>query len=230
VTKRELTRLLQKLEQHYGPVVFTEPRDPYELIVYTNCGYPPSQQNCRKGFDALKSKVGLAPAALLAAKDRLLAKALRSGGIVPELRASRLKLIARLVTEEFGGDLRAILDGSKKARQALKRFPTIGDPGADKILLFCADVAVAAVPSNCLHVPLRLGLGLERPGYAASYRSVQEELSRALPREVAALRRAYLLFRYHGQQLCRRTLPLCTRCPVARACPYVQLRTQSAAS
>lgn len=170
MTQRELTRLLQKLEQHYGPVALGEPSDTYELIVYTNCGYPPSQQNCRKGFEALKSTVGLAPAALLAAKDRLLAKALRSGGIVPELRAARLKLIARLVTEEFGGDLRATRDASKEARKPLKRFPTIGDPGVDKILLFCGDVAVATVPSNCLQVPLRLGLGVERPSHAAPCR------------------------------------------------------------
>lgn len=66
---------------------------------------------------------------------------------VPELRASRLKLIARLVAEEFGGDLRRVLDGSKEVRKALKRFPTIGDPGVEKILLFCAGVPTAAVPS-----------------------------------------------------------------------------------
>ena len=147
MTKRELTQLLQKLEQHYGSVAFAEPDDPYELIVYTNCGYPPSQENCRKGFEALRSAVGVSTAALLGASERVLAKALRAGGIVPELRASRLKLIAQLVTEEFGGGLRASLDASKEARKTLKRFPTIGDPGVDKILLFCGGVPIAAVPS-----------------------------------------------------------------------------------
>lgn len=220
MTKRELTQLLQTLERHYGAVAFAEPDDPYELIVYSNCGYPPSQENCRKGFEALQSAVGVSTAALRGASERALAKALRAGGIVPELRASRLKLIARLVDEEFAGGLRASLDASKEARKALKRFPTIGDPGADKILLFCGGVPIAAVPSNCLHVPLRLGLGVERPSWASSYRSVQEELTRALPREVAAMKRAYLLLRRHGQELCRRTVPLCERCPVARRCPY----------
>jgi endonuclease-3 len=215
-----LTALLERLEQHYGSVLFAEPTDPYELIVYTNCGYPPSQDNCLRGFEALKSSVGLSTGALLAASDRLLARVLRAGGIVPELRASRLKLIARLVTEDFGGDLRSALSFSKEGRKALKRFPTIGDPGVDKILLFCADAPVAAVPSNCLHVPLRLGLGAERAHYAASYRSVQEELTRLLPREAGARKRAYLIFRHHGQQLCRRTAPLCDRCPVAPRCPY----------
>jgi endonuclease III len=227
VTKRELTWVLERLEQYHGSVSFAEPTDPYELIVYTNCGYPPSQDNCRKGFDALRASVGLEAAALLGANERTLAKALRAGGIVPELRASRLKVIARLVSEDFAGDLRRTLAASKEARQALKRFPTIGDPGVDKILLFCGGLAVAAVPSNCLHVPLRLGLGAERPSYAASYRSVQEELIRLLPRESAAMQRAYLLLRRHGRELCRRARPLCERCPVARLCPYAKSSARS---
>lgn len=185
-----------------------------------NCGYPASQENCRRGFEALKSSVGLSAGAVLTASNSVLAKALRAGGIVPELRASRLKVIAQIVTEDFGANLASVLDASKGARKALKRFPTIGDPGADKILLFCGDVPIAAVPSNCVQVPLRLGIGAERPSYAASYRSVQEELARVLPREPKAMKRAYLLFRHHGQEVCRRTRPLCNRCPVASMCPY----------
>lgn len=220
----ELAALLTKLEQHHGTVGFAEPTDPYELIVFTNCGYPPSQDNCRRGFEALRSSVGLSPDAVLAAPDRVLAKALKAGGIVPQLRASRLKLTARLVLGEFGGDLRGALGATKEARKALKRFPTIGDPGVDKILLFCADIPLAAVPSNCPHVPLRLGIGEERSSYAASYRSVQEALTRLLPHEAAAMKRAYLLLRQHGKAICGRTTPRCDRCPVAPMCPYLRSR------
>ena len=129
MTAQELAALLEKLEQHHGSIGFAEPTDLYELIVYTNCGYPPSQENCQKGFEALKSSVGLATDALLAASEPRLTRALKAGGIVPELRASRLKLIAGLVLEEFDGDLRKALGDPKGARKALKRFPTIGDPG-----------------------------------------------------------------------------------------------------
>lgn len=136
MTAQQLAVLLSKLEQHHGSIDFAEPTDPFELIVYTNCGYPPSQQNCRKGFEALKSEIGLAADALLCASDRALAKALQAGGIVPELRAARVKLIARLVTEDFGGDLRSALSATKEARKALKRFPTIGDPESTRFSSF----------------------------------------------------------------------------------------------
>jgi hypothetical protein len=79
VTAQQLAALLRKLEQHHGSIDFAEPTDPYELIVYTHCGYPPSQDNCRKGFEALRSSVGLSVEALLAASERSLAKALKAG-------------------------------------------------------------------------------------------------------------------------------------------------------
>lgn len=77
--------------------------------------------------------------------------------MVPELRAMRLKEIAARVQNEFGGDLRRGLFGTmSQVRQTLKRFPNIADPGADRILLFGGIAPVAAVPSNCPHVLVRI--------------------------------------------------------------------------
>ena len=109
-----------------------------------------------------------------------------------------------------------------EARKALKKFPTIGDPGADKILLFTKTAPVAAVPSNCVHVALRLGFGEEKKNYAASYRSAQEAIHAELPEECGALLRAYLLLKHHGQELCKRSRPLCERCPISSDCVYFQ--------
>jgi endonuclease-3 len=148
---------------------------------------------------------------------------MRLGGIVPDLRAARLKEIAALVKYKFGGDLRAVLKRPlSEAKKALKRFPTIGDPGAEKILLFTKTVSVAAVPSNCVHVPLRLGFGEEKKNYAASYRSAQQAIRAELPEECGALLRAYLLLKHHGQELCKRSRPLCERCPISSDCAYFQ--------
>src|SRR5204862_7483097 len=79
-----------------------------------------------------------------------------------------------------------------EAKKVLKQFPTIGNPSADKILLFTKTAPVAAIPSNCVHVLPRLGFGEEKKNYAASYRSVQEATRAQLPERVGALLRAYL--------------------------------------
>lgn len=224
-----LTQLLDRLEAHHGAPRLAGPTDAYKMVIYLNCGYPPADDKCRAGFKALEREVGLEPDALLCAEEGDLVQAMRVGGIFPELRASRLKQIAQRVNAEYGGDTRRLLQGVPvEDRKRLKRFPTIGDPGVDKILLFAGDVAIAAVPSNCVHVPLRLGFGREGKSYATSYRSVQECIGAALPHEPMALKRAYLLLRRHGETLCKRTAPLCDHCPVRLYCPYGKSRPAAA--
>jgi endonuclease III len=142
---------------------------------------------------------------------------MKLGGIFPEQRAARLKEIAALVKHTFAGDLRTVLKRPlPEARKALKQFPTIGDPGADKILLFTKTAPVATIPSNCVYVLPRLGFGEEKKNYAASYRSVQEEARAQLPEKAGALLRAYLLIKQHGQELCKRSRPRCEQTAVQR--------------
>src|SRR5579871_1819133 len=93
-TAPNLTRILDRLEKHYGKLKPVTPLDPYEMVIYANCGYPANDSTCAKGYDALKKQVGIRPEQILAAFDKDLAAILKLGGIVPELRAQRLKEIA----------------------------------------------------------------------------------------------------------------------------------------
>jgi endonuclease III len=218
-----LKQILDLLEKFHGKPKRPQPTNPFEMILHRNCGYPQSDDRCDKGFQALRETVGLRPADILAAPDAQLAAALRGSGMMPGLRARRLKEIAQRVERKFGGDLRATLKRPlPEARKALKEFPTIGDPSVDKMLLLTKTAPIAAIPGNCIHVPLRLGFGEEKKNYAASYRSAQERLAIELPSEFPALQRAYLLLKTHGQKLCKSKQPLCEECPVSSACPYFQ--------
>jgi endonuclease III len=105
-SKRELGRVLEALEEYYGKQVAVGPSDPYEMILFVNCGYPATDASCTKGYEALGREVGTRQGEILAAPKTKLAKLMRLGGIVPELRAERLKLIAKIVNEEFGGNLK----------------------------------------------------------------------------------------------------------------------------
>jgi endonuclease III len=218
-----VARILDGLEKQYGTLKSVAPTEAYEMVIYANCGYPANDVTCTKGFAALKKKVGLRPDQILAASDKELTEVLRLGGIVPELRAQRLKGIAARVKGKFSGDLAATLrKGAPEARKVLKQFPTIGDPGAEKILLFTGIAPVAAVPSNCVHVLLRLGLGTAYKTYAKDYRSAQNAIASELPEEYSARLRAYLLLQRHGQELCKRSRPKCEQCPLTGECRYYQ--------
>jgi endonuclease-3 len=227
-----LASILDQLEKHYGEQVAAGPGAPYEMILFVNCGYPATDASCAKGFDALQREVGTEPDEILAAPKAKLAKLMRLGGMVPELRADRLKSIARIANELFGGDLKWALGKMmreermpadkriRRVKSALKEFPVIGEPGADKILLFAGLAPVAAVPSACPGVPQRILFGDEDKNYAAGYRAAQEAMSLGLPEGFDARQRAYLLLKRHGAEICKRKKPKCEICPVSGRCAY----------
>jgi endonuclease III len=231
---QKLEEVQQRLAELYGPLKAAGPSDPYEMIVYLNCGYPATDAKCAKGFDALKREVGVSPKEILAAPKAKLAKVTRPGGMVPELRAERLKEIARRVKDEFGGDLKAVLKkwmqvekkepgkGIRGAKKALQDFPVIGEPSAEKILLFAKLAPVAAVPSAQLHVMMRLFFGREEKNYPADYRKAREILSAGLPETFEARQNMHLLLKKHGQEICKRSKPKCEICPLTAQCAYLQ--------
>jgi len=216
-----LAGFLEELERFYGRQEVSWPTEPYEFLVWWHCGYPASDATCAKGWAALTKEIGIEPDTLLRASVAKLRHALKAGGMVPELRAERLKEIALRVQNEYGGDLRAGLVGPlAKVRAALKKFPNIADPGADRILLFGEIAPVAAVPSNNPHVLYRILRGPERENYGATYRDVQQMIEAEIAESFDARTRAYLLLKVHGQSLCKRTKPKCGECPVQRECAY----------
>lgn len=216
-----LAQVLNRLKEFYGKPKPPPIADPFEMVVHRNAGYPQSDERCNKGFESLKKEVGLTPEKILAVSDAKLAAALKGSGMNPELRARRLKESAALVEREFGGDLRAALKlPVAQARKVFKKFPTIGESGADKILLFTGTAPVAAVPSNSVHVLTRLGFANESPNYSASYKSAQETLRAAFPESIPAQIRAYSLIKIHGETLCKSTNPRCAQCPVCSWCTY----------
>jgi len=216
-----LTEVFDHLEDFHGVQAPCWPTEPYDFLIWWHCGYPASDAACERGWKSLTAITGIEPDKLLAVPTPKLAAALKVGGMVPELRALRLKEIGARVKDELGGDLRGSLVGPiSAARKILKKFPNIADPGADRILLFSGIDAVAAVPSNCPHVLVRILHGQERENYGVTYREAQEAIEGQITKNVAARMRAFLLVKQHGQTLCKRTNPKCEKCPLKASCAY----------
>ena len=218
-----LAEVLDRLEALYGPVGSPTPDDPYELVVFLNSGYPASDENCARGFASLDAGVGLHPQAIIDIDDDALAALLAPGGMVPDVRAQRLKEIALTVRDDLGGDLRAALQANPaKARRLITRFPTLGEPAAERILLFCGLQPLAAAPAGGLQVLTRLGLAQDDKDFAKTYRSARAAIEAGTPPDFPVRRRAYLLLKAHGHRLCKRSAPMCDECPLKSGCAYAQ--------
>ena len=219
-----LGRILEKLQGYYGRPKLQRFDGPLEMILWEMVAYLAEDARRGAAFEALRERVGLTPDQILAAPKKTLCEVTRMGGaIAAEERAERIQAAARIVRDEFGGDLTSVLKMPPlKAKKALMRFPMIGDPGAEKILLFSGALAVLALDSNGVRVMTRLGFGEDRKSYSATYKSIREASAGQLPENGKLPTRAHLLLRRHGQELCLRNGPACGACPVRADCAYFQ--------
>ena len=218
----EFKTLIARLEKQYGKPRLPPAKGPFELVLWENACYLLPDARRREVFEGLREQVGLnAPAIWKADKSVLMPLAVR-GGMRPETRVFRWREIARITLEQFEGNLDQIVAWPyKKALQALRLFPNIGGPGAEKILMFCGVAEGLPLESNGLRVLTRVGFGLAEKDYGKTYRSVEEALAGKLPRGAGPLARAHLLLRQHGREICHTNGPECGECPVVDRCKYV---------
>jgi endonuclease III len=181
-------------------------------------------------FAELRRLVGLRPIDILNASLDKLDQVTKLSGMNSHQRSARLKESALIALNEFGGDLKNALElPSRKAIKALRQFPGIGEPGAEKILLFGRKLPVLALDSNGLRVMLRLGFGEEKKTYAGSYKAVREGVLDECGDNIDELIKAHQLLRQHGKTICKTSKPKCDQCPVNSSCHfYLQNRTQPA--
>jgi len=215
----DLGQAIRTLRAHHGPPAPPPASGPFELILWENVAYLASPDRRREAFDRLKREIGTSPAAILAADQEAL-EAVTARGILPRTFASKLRVCAEIALEKFGGNLAAAIQGSLDgAKRALRAFPSIGEPGAEKILLFCGKYPFLAPDSNGLRVLVRLGLAVEEKSYAKTY-AAGKLAAETLPARLTLFQEAHLLLQHHGQTLCRRNVPLCEICPLAVGCAH----------
>jgi endonuclease III len=221
MAQKLFTRIIDELQAHYGRPEAPSVTDPLGMILLENVAYLVSDERREQAFNALRERISLTPPEILMAHDETLLEVARLGGMHPAARVEKLRRIAQIALQEFDGDLDAVLrQPIAKAKRALKKFPGIGDPGAEKILLFSRTHPVLALDSNGLRVLLRLGYGEERKSYSSTYRSAQEAVEGESKKDFDWLIAAHQLLRRHGQELCKMKGPICSPCPLKEYCVY----------
>ena len=224
MTPLTLLQVIERLKAHYGVQKPPRLNGPWEMILWENVAYLAPDDRRQEAFGTLKKRIGTEPARILSASGEALVEVTRHG-IVPDRFVEKLRKCAKIVLEEFDGDLRPILKlPFPKAKKALQKFPGIGEPGAEKILVFCRAYPVLALESNGLRALLRLGFGEEKKSYATTYRLVQKAAGDGFDLDFAKLIEACVLLRHHGQELCKNSRPKCETCPLAANCDFYQRR------
>jgi endonuclease III len=217
-----LADVISRLEALYGPPAPPAISDPFEMIVADSASYLVDDDRRARIFSRLREEVGLDPEDILGTPTPILVGIIREGGMLPEQRAEKLAKAASTALEIGLDNLRELIrTDPKKAGKLLQKFPGIGEPGADKILLFSRAKRTLGADSNVLRVLVRLGFGEgDESKYTRMYRSAAEAVAPHLPLDFPWLIAAHQLLRRHGQEICRRSSPVCEACPLAQGCRW----------
>jgi hypothetical protein len=126
----DFTKLIARLQKHYGAPELPPARGAFELVLWENACYLLPDQRRAAVFEARRAQVGLTADAILQAPREVLLPLAAMGGMRSETRVFRWQEIARITATQFEGNLEQILEWPyAQAKKALKLFPTIGDPG-----------------------------------------------------------------------------------------------------
>lgn len=220
-----IVSVVAALKRFYGPPPPPIAKTAFELILAENVAYLVTDAERRAALAMLRRTVGTRPDEIASAsRDEL--RRITGSGILPEQFAVKLETCGRIALEEFEGDVESILElPLATAKKALRTFPGIGEPGAEKILLFAGHQPLLAPESNGLRVLVRVGLLADRKSYAATYAG-----ARPLAAELGGWRSvsvAHRVLRHHGQVRCRRTNPQCGGCPLRAGCPSASVIPRS---
>jgi len=213
----DLRKAIALLTKHYGKPKPPVTRDPFEMLLLEKSGYLVPDEKRERAFRELKKRVGTTPQKILDAPMELLRDIAAIGGIYADTRALRMKQCAELALAEPLS--RVVKLEFKQARKAIAKYPMIGEPGAEKILLFAGAYPVLGLESNGLRVAVRLGFGEEHKNYSTMYHRTRDAMD-LTGWTCDPLIAAHQLLRRHGQETCRRTDPSCDVCVLRRDCRY----------
>jgi endonuclease-3 len=201
-------------EKAFATLTITkETPDPFRILVVTVL-----TQNCTdvaalRAFRNLDRRVGVTIPELSRANVRTIERAIHVAGLHKQ-KARGLKQLAKVIAEQYSGNLGIALDGSvEEVRVALQELPRVGPKTAD-VLLGVLGRPTISVDTHVDRVSKRLGFAPKKAGYE----KVRASLMQLFREDDARFVPLYMMA--HGRQTCRARRPLCHACPVENLCPY----------
>lgn len=127
----------------------------------------------------------------------------------PNNKARHLAGMARMLVEEFGGEVPSDVD-------TLQRLPGVGRKTANVIASVVWGKAAMAVDTHVFRVANRIGL----TNNSKTPLETERTLVKHIPEELIATAHHWLIL--HGRYVCKARRPLCLDCGLREACKYYQ--------
>ena len=194
--------VLDTLEKTYKGKGSVELQDPYQVLIATVISQRTREEQTTLVSNRLFARYPDANTLADAPVEEIFK--LLHGSQYPEVKAPRLKEIARILRDNFGGQVPRTID-------ELLSLPGVGRKTANCVLVYAFDVAAICVDTHVHRITNRLGWFKTK-----TPEQTEKALEKILPnRYWFTINR---LMVQHGRATCLPSVPQCQRCPVRQWC------------
>ena len=197
---------------HFGPQHWWPGKTPFEIIVGAILTQNTSWTNVEKAIENLRAAKLLSPAAIEKVPLRKLERLVRPSGYFRQ-KARKLKAFCAFLRTEYRGSLKRMFAAPTIVlRQKLLGVFGIGPETADSILLYAAGHPVFVVDAYAKRMLARHGWAAEN----SKYEDIRWTFERQFPGDARRFNELHALIVSTGKAFCKRSEPLCDRCPLGR--------------
>ena len=198
------------LSREFGPQHWWPAESPFEVVVGAVLTQNTNWLNVTRAMGNLKTRGLLTFQALLHAPMEDVAECIRPSGYY-NLKTARLKNLLLMIEKRYAGSLAELFaDSLEDARRSLLSVKGIGPETADSILLYAGNLPIFVVDAYTYRMLSRHNL----VGEECTYEEMQEEFMAHLTADAALFNEYHALIVKLGKEYCRKTNPLCERCPL----------------
>jgi endonuclease-3 len=209
---------IDKILEHVPERRWYVPLTPFERLVSTILSQNTSREATIQGFENLRKRFRVVPEVLAQAKVKEIKECIKPSGLY-NIKAPRIKQLARIILEEYGGDLSYFANlPLDVARERLLQIPGVGYKTADVFLSIVCGRDSFAVDTHIARIARRWKMVADNAGYE-QIRSAYEAVIPPKKR-----RAAHLCLIEFGRQICRARRPRCGMCPVYHECEWAGKR------
>ncbi len=187
---------------------------PFERLVSTILSQNTSREATIKGFENLRRRFRVAPEVLAKAKVEEIKECIRPSGLY-NTKAPRIRELARIIVEEYGGDLNILSRlPLHRSRERLLKIPGVGFKTADVFLSVVFRGESFPVDTHISRVAKRWKMVRGN----APYEEIRLAFEAVITRRKR--RRAHLALIEFGRKICKARGPRCDICPVYWECEW----------
>lgn len=217
---RWFMNIYSRLFLYYGDPQWWPGETPFEVCIGAVLTQNTSWTNVEKAIRNLKELDLLGPEELSGADIEQIASVIRPAGYFNQ-KAGYLKSISSFITEELGGDIRALsYIPMNTAREKLLSVKGIGKETADSILCYAVNLPIFVVDAYTGRIFMRLdpefGSGNSGPK-GPGYDDVQDMVMIGIRGDTLLYNRFHAILVILAKDHCR-TAPKCENCPLRCLC------------